>query len=82
MPKQFGIDYPETPAPRYSTKRTNNNNNNRRDPVNREGTKNLLLNGWTKEGQLMYNKQMVKIRDDRHNYGVAFYKNFLNFCKI
>ena len=29
----------------------------------------------------MYNKLMVKIRDNRHNYGAAFDKNFLKFCK-
>ena len=29
----------------------------------------------------MFNELMVKIRDDRHNYGEAFDKRFMKFCK-
>ena len=47
----------------------------------RQVTKNLFLNGWTKDGQVKFNDLMVKIRDDRKNYGTAFDKRFMKFCK-
>jgi len=47
----------------------------------REGTKNLFLNGWTKDGQEKFNDLMVKIRNDQVNYGEAFDKRFMKFCK-
>ena len=78
-PRQFGTDYPNTPAPRYSTKKPKGPET---DTVDRAGTKNLFLNGWTKAGQLKYNDLMIKIREDRHNYGEAFDKSFLRFCKL
>ena len=62
---------------KYSTRKPNN----RTDSTDREGTKNLFLNGWTKAGQLKYNELMEKIRNDRCNYGDAFDKGFLKFCK-
>ena len=79
-PKQIKKDFPEYPRSKYSSRKEKNGNG----PVTSEtkvGTKNLFLNGWTKEGQLMFNELMVKIRDDRHNYGEAFDKRFMKFCK-
>ena len=39
------------------------------------------MNGWTRDGQEKYNDLMVKVRNDRVNYGKAFDNCFLKFCR-
>ena len=79
-PRIFSQWFPDTPLLRYSTrKRMNVDGLERSD--RKQVTKNLFLNGWTKDGQVKFNNLMVKIHDDRVNYSVAFYKRFMKFCK-
>ena len=47
----------------------------------RVGTKNLFMNGWTRDGQKKYNDLMLIIRKDRHYYAEEFDKGFTRFCK-
>lgn len=77
------VAYPETPSPLYSTRKRKmrNGQEDTTDKTNREGTKNVFLNGWTVEGQKMFNDLMMKIRDDRADYGTAFDERFLKFCQ-
>ena len=81
--KKLYEEFPDTPSPRYSTKKRKkrDGSEDENDKVDRTGTKNLFLNGWTKEGQTMFNKLMEKIRDDQADYGAAFDSNFMKFCK-
>lgn len=37
--------------------------------------------GWSTQVVLKYNEIMKKIRDDQHNYGEAFDKGCMQFCK-
>ena len=81
--KKLVKEFPNTPSPRYSTKKRKKRDGTEdtSDPVDRTGTNNVFLNGWTKEGQEKYNKLMEKIREDRADYGAAFDANFMKFCK-
>ena len=81
--KKLVEEFPDTPSPRYSTKKRKKRDSTEdaSDPVDRTGTNNVFLNRWTKEGQEKYNELMKKIRDDQADYGAAFDANFMKFCK-